>query len=565
MLHVIQKQVIDFRMRNTRADSSVLDEVSSLCRQVVSPVIEGVLDRYGVDGEYLLVDRLELDLGSINGSELHAQLEERVEQLLSAQLQQLTAAVLETDRRGESSSVTDEGTTIEYLSEEEEESVVLRSYLASGTLPWWFAGQGAQEIGTLLQRFIETRPDRLRKLLQALPAEKTARRIAVQFPLPLCWRLVGVLVNHGAAWGELLGRIFAVMKAQRWKTKTGETVMESLLLELLPWPGCGSDIIYQQVASAFAEDEASARQQQAGRIKALHSNLLAMAASISDGSIRHALFERRIIPSVDYPQELAAEHTQDVRLIPPEHSHSSEDKTRTEQEASTTHPAEHTNSVAERAIIDNSGQAYANDSIADTAVQVHVDKKAVGSSVERVAPTASPSYQHGKLGSAEAIYIHNAGLVLIWQYLPHFFQALGLLRDGHFIDDAARSRAVLAVQYLATFEGKFSEPEMALSKILCGLDVDDPVPLHFDAQEHEKREAESLLLSLIEHWSVLGGTTVSGLQDSFLQREGRLLRSDIGWQLLVERRAYDMLLDKLPWGIGLVRLKWMQGALSVEW
>ncbi len=46
---------------------------------------------------------------------------------------------------------------------------------------------------------------------------------------------------------------------------------------------------------------------------------------------------------------------------------------------------------------------------------------------------------------------------------------------------------------------------------------------------------------------------------------GDLLRVDEGWRLKVARTGYDVLLDRLPWGIGFVLLPWMKQPLYVEW
>jgi hypothetical protein len=37
------------------------------------------------------------------------------------------------------------------------------------------------------------------------------------------------------------------------------------------------------------------------------------------------------------------------------------------------------------------------------------------------------------------------------------------------------------------------------------------------------------------------------------------------FKLRVGRKGHDMLLDTLPWGIGVVALSWMERTLWVEW
>jgi hypothetical protein len=63
----------------------------------------------------------------------------------------------------------------------------------------------------------------------------------------------------------------------------------------------------------------------------------------------------------------------------------------------------------------------------------------------------------------------------------------------------------------------------------------------------------------------LGNTSVEGLREAFLRREGLMRREADGWTLTVSPRAYDMLLDRLPWGFGVVKLRWMAGPIHVKW
>ncbi|MEM9214098.1 MAG: contractile injection system tape measure protein [Cyanobacteria bacterium P01_F01_bin.150] len=37
------------------------------------------------------------------------------------------------------------------------------------------------------------------------------------------------------------------------------------------------------------------------------------------------------------------------------------------------------------------------------------------------------------------------------------------------------------------------------------------------------------------------------------------------WTLRVEQMAIDVLLTRLPWGVSMVKLPWMDGLLTVEW
>jgi hypothetical protein len=167
----------------------------------------------------------------------------------------------------------------------------------------------------------------------------------------------------------------------------------------------------------------------------------------------------------------------------------------------------------------------------------------------------------------EPFYIGNAGAILLWPFLARYFQSLGLLEKNAFRGEAEKNRAVHLVQYLAAGTLEAPEHELLLNKVLCGLPPEHPLDPVGPVTDAEEALSEQLLHALITNWEKLRNTSVDGLRQSFLLREGRLLRkeSDGSWSLTVSTKAYDMLLDSLPWRFSTVRLPWMQTVLHVKW
>ncbi|MCI5194756.1 MAG: hypothetical protein D3919_00700 [Candidatus Electrothrix sp. AW5] len=184
-------------------------------------------------------------------------------------------------------------------------------------------------------------------------------------------------------------------------------------------------------------------------------------------------------------------------------------------------------------------------------------------------PTDSPKFPIRKPDytaiSEEPCYINNAGLILIWPFLSRYFRSLNLMKDNAFISEEHQERAVLLSSYVQTGESKVYEHNLLLNKLLCGWPRQKPLLSRITISKQEERETTELLESLIQHWKILKNTSISGLRQSFLQREGRLLEKEQGWELLVNRTGYDVLLDQLPWGIGTIYLPWMKKTLFVEW
>lgn len=165
----------------------------------------------------------------------------------------------------------------------------------------------------------------------------------------------------------------------------------------------------------------------------------------------------------------------------------------------------------------------------------------------------------------EPIYIANAGLVLAEPFLMHLFGLRGLLQDNSFKDPASAARAVHLLQALAVGAGDFQEHELVLNKLLCGIPLADALEPCEPLAPQDLSTVEGLLQAMLQQWKVLGGTTVQGLRETFLQREGRLLRRGDDWQLLVEPGPYDMLVDQVPWGFSMIRLPWMERMIHVQW
>jgi hypothetical protein len=171
----------------------------------------------------------------------------------------------------------------------------------------------------------------------------------------------------------------------------------------------------------------------------------------------------------------------------------------------------------------------------------------------------------GPFAEKSGIYIRNAGLILLWPFLKNYFAALGLLAGEKFKSTEEQHKAALLLQYALDGKKKFAEHQLPLNKILCGLPVDEPLRTDLKISKKEIEETEELIESAIETWKAIGKVSVEGFRQSFLQREGRLQQTENGWNLKVERKTIDVLLDKIPWMISMVRLKWMKQMIYVDW
>ena len=162
----------------------------------------------------------------------------------------------------------------------------------------------------------------------------------------------------------------------------------------------------------------------------------------------------------------------------------------------------------------------------------------------------------------EGVHIGCAGVVLLHPFLPRLFAALGIATEKELLQP---ERALALLHFLATGQRSAPEYELLLPKLLCNVPLDEPVKSRIELTSAEEEEAVALLSAVIRHWSALGDTSVDGLRGSFLVRPGQLSRRGSDDLLQVEARSYDLLLDRLPWGVGLIQLPWMKNILWVEW
>ncbi len=177
----------------------------------------------------------------------------------------------------------------------------------------------------------------------------------------------------------------------------------------------------------------------------------------------------------------------------------------------------------------------------------------------------------------EWIHCPNGGLVLILPFVKKLFLNANLMPETNHvpIDEASEfmpfhnqeslSEAIGMLHFLATGQTTFTEEQILLPKIICGRALQEFIPCYHSLKTELIDEAETFLHQLINLWSALKGTSIEGLQTTFLQRESRIKEEDSQYLLQVENLGFDVLLDKLPWGFRMFKADWMSKILITEW
>ena len=194
-------------------------------------------------------------------------------------------------------------------------------------------------------------------------------------------------------------------------------------------------------------------------------------------------------------------------------------------------------------------------------VQLH---RKLGSPVKPMAPPVPEP--EASFEEPEGHFIKNAGLILVWPFFRHLFNALKLVDEkGKFHGEEQQFYAAHLLEYVATRNTITPEYLMPLNKVLCDIPFATPLPAEVELGDEAKELVESMLRAVINQWTALKNTSEDGLRGNFLIRDGKLVKKEKNWNLVVEQKSYDILLDRLPWGINTIKLPWMTPILYVEW
>lgn len=188
---------------------------------------------------------------------------------------------------------------------------------------------------------------------------------------------------------------------------------------------------------------------------------------------------------------------------------------------------------------------------------------------EKLMPEEEKNWLIGEpMSDPKIFFIDNAGLCLLSAWFLRLLSMLDYLNEARkdIKDTKSRIRAIFLLQYLTCQEEKeYRETELVFNRLLVGLPMHIPLPKRLELTAEEKQIADSLLSAVKAHWPKMNGTSMKGFLQSFVTRTGRLEEQDEKWVLTVDDKAFDILLDSIPWGFRQIRLPWMKKYIQVKW
>lgn len=161
--------------------------------------------------------------------------------------------------------------------------------------------------------------------------------------------------------------------------------------------------------------------------------------------------------------------------------------------------------------------------------------------------------------------ISNAGMVLLSSYFTVLLENLNLVKNNTFITDKARLNSISCLQYLVSGTTETNQSHLALSKILVGLSPNTNIDATININQNQKQLIDDLIQSAIDYWPAIGKSSINGFRGNWLMRNGILRETEDIWELFIEKRSYDLLLERCPFSFSNVKLPWMVKPLQVTW
>ncbi len=165
----------------------------------------------------------------------------------------------------------------------------------------------------------------------------------------------------------------------------------------------------------------------------------------------------------------------------------------------------------------------------------------------------------------EGISINNAGLVLVNGYVKTLFDRLILIENDRFKNQEAVDSAVHYLQYVVNGLTHNEEHFLVLNKIICGLHPSNEVSDGLEISDANKTLIDGMIQAIINYWPAIGDCSINGFRGNWLIRDGIIREENDRWNLIIEKRAYDILIQQAPFSFGIIKHPWMEKPIHVNW
>jgi hypothetical protein len=566
--HIIGRALLELNTGNLADVWSLQEEVSRLFQQQAVPEMERLFDRLVEPNQVIRLDQVVVEVGAVDRrylqDELLPNLLMALQQALNDTLQETIVQIQFANQVVDQSDATvpdpvrrdrrwDEGASSLTRDRAGADWEVWLYFLQYGRLPWWVIPGNWQDWFSRWETVMQQNTQWRLPLLALLATHPVVRqRLIEQTPAPFRHQLIAQIQPAWIHWPALLEEarqfmqrlglsspMMQQLERQAWQLLLAELTPETPPLHPLPAAIWIQNWLLQ-LMQLGQEEIARGLLEQSREIEPQSSAIASQRLLLVSQRLRTVLATLPVAnldlwqAALEQVLTLLAVHSPPAETMPGRET----DSQPMDQQETASQPRDRSTLSSEEEIA----------GLQDMASQ-HRDRS-----------TLSPAEE------TAGLYVTQAGLVLLHPFLRFYLEAVGLVEGESFRDEPAQQTAIYLMYYLATRQTDAPEYELVLPKLLCGWPLDQPVVRGVELPEAALSEGESLLQTVINYWEVLKSTSPDGLREGFLQRAGKLTQTDDGnWKLQVEQQAIDILLGRLPWGLSMVTLPWMEGLLMVEW
>jgi hypothetical protein len=525
--HIIQKQTFELSASGAGINLNWEQRASDCVRNILNPCIEECFNEASAAGHHLIIDKLDLDLGSFTNAEFEKKVAQKLREVLSTHLHSCITSSETNNTTGNAqqsdndetaytnadSYTTEKKNEIKFVSNSKAFQLALAHFLAEGRFPWWYSIESNSilvdeifETGWM-ESMTESDKDALKNILQS--SEQARIRLANHFTAE--WiaeflRYIGLRGNDGLFQWQLIARL-----AITWPA------LKSLLHQhfWLQW-------IMAVMQEKDFTDIKSIIERSAGGNGSLIVQLAKSLQNICKEESSSNHFPSAYINYVEQEVEKMLSTKYDAQIV--------------------------------------SNEKTASHSLH----KIDADKQTIEQLLNELSSDNKKKKAKRK-DDEEGLIIAAAGMVILHPFLEELFSSNGLLNKNTWTSDAAWCRAVRYLAYLSYGNENAAEYDLVFHKTLVGMDVETALPADLPLTDAETASCNELLQAVISHWKALRNTSPDGLREGFLQREGKLSQADKGLVVHVAQKPQDILLAHLPWGCGMIKLPWLENIIHVTW
>lgn len=506
--HIIQKVFVDIIINNKEKAFALKEDINSFLSLEVFPEIEKYLNalEYRLAGRILQLPHLELNLDTKN-SLLDTELKNKIIQLFREELSEITESTEISDRETANNHTS-------LLTDSQEKNIQTFIYfLENGCMPWWNSGK--KEILILERPVFDS----------LILAESFQKRI---IPV-LAKRNIQDRIIHQLSDEQIVKLCLSLLKDRHLKINLESDVLRHLSKLSSPDRLMAWRLVLDVLSEYLNVSDCNLHEYILQRIRRTET----VSSDLSASSKRSRSPDSSGIPGSFKSKKSDQNRKTAVKIFP-----------FIEEDA--------TDAISEL-VRSNAFKSAENLKIQDKA-----------SDEKEVARYDNESRNHKDLIPDEGQYIENAGLVLIHPFIKTLFEHCDLIHtETQQLTDPERCAHLL--HYIATGNTNAPEYHMVFEKFLCNIPFNQSINRNIKLSRKHKTQAKNVIESVQHHWNPMKNSSAALLQNEFFQRSGKLAVTENDYTITVERKTQDILLDRLGWGIGLIKLPWQEKFIFVNW